>query len=180
MQGCHNRHAQFTQESENVAACAPTKNSIFELQANKVHIVDIQEVGGASIRLNIFFRQFEANAGRVGITTFDVVNGQRDARGFAVFDGDGLAQVGGKCGDTALARQIVTDKGNAADRRMVRPKLHREYPSYSCCSPFRWFGGPQTQRGVYPRDRLCDTRNNRTECVLFGRWVVSGYIVTKY
>jgi hypothetical protein len=128
MQGCHNRHAQFTQESENVAACAPAKNPIFELQANKVHIVDIQEVGGASIRLNIFFRQ---------LTAFDVVNGQRDARGFAVFDGDGLAQVGGKCGDTALARQIVTDKGNAADRRMVRPKLHREYPSYSCCSPFQ-------------------------------------------
>ena len=46
-----------------MAARAPAKNSIFELQANEIYIVDIQEIGGASIRLNIFFRQFKSNAG---------------------------------------------------------------------------------------------------------------------
>jgi len=63
VQGRHNWHAQFTQESENVTACAPAKNPILELQANQVHIVDIEEIGGASITLNIFFRQLESNAG---------------------------------------------------------------------------------------------------------------------
>jgi hypothetical protein len=56
-----------------------------------------------------------SNARRIRITAFDVVNGQGDARGFTVFGGDGLTQVGGKRGNAALARQIVTDERNAAD-----------------------------------------------------------------
>jgi hypothetical protein len=87
-----------------MAARPPAKNPIFELQANEIHIVDIQEVGGASIRVDIFFRQLKANARRVSVAAFDVVDGQRDACGFAVFGGDGLAEIGGKCGDAALAR----------------------------------------------------------------------------
>ena len=124
MQSCHNGHAQFTQQGENVAARPPAKNSIFELQANEIDVVDIQEIGGASIRLNIFFRQFKSNAGRVSVAAFDVVDGQRDARGVAVFGGDGLAEIGGERGNAALARQVVTDKRNPADGCLVGGSFH--------------------------------------------------------
>ena len=133
-----------------MAARPPAEDAVLVLQAHEVDVVDIQEVGGAAIGVDILFRQFKANAGRIGVAGFDVVDGQRDAGGLAVFGGDGLAQIGGEGGDAALARQVVADERNAADRCIVRAEIHREYPSCSCYSPFLVMDGLKTQRGGYP------------------------------
>ena len=116
VQGRDDGHAQFAQEGQDVTARPPAEDAIFVLQADEVDVVDIQEVGGAAIRVNILLRQFKANAGRIGVAGLDVVDGQGNAGCSLVFGGDGLTQVGGERGNAALARQVVADEGNAIDR----------------------------------------------------------------
>ena len=99
-----------------MTACPPAEDAVFVLQADEIYIVGMQEVGGAEIRVDILLRQFKSNAGRIGIAALDVVDGQGNARCSTVFGGDGLTQVGGERGDAALARQIITDEPNTADR----------------------------------------------------------------
>ena len=91
VQGCDNGHAQFTKQSQDVAPGTPAKDAVFELQTCDIHIVNIQEVGGTAIRFNVLLRQFKSNPTRVGVTAFDVVDGQSNACRIAVFGGDGLA-----------------------------------------------------------------------------------------
>src|ERR671930_1210263 len=130
MQSRHNLHAQFAQQGENMAAGPPAENAILELQAHEIYIIDIQEVGGATIRIDILLGELESDPGWVSVAAFHVVNRHGDARCVAVFGGDGLTQVGGKRGNTALARQVVSDKRNTADGRIVRAYVHDgKYPS---------------------------------------------------
>ena len=51
----------------------------------KVYVVDIQEVGGAAIRVNILFRQFKTHAGRIGVAGLDVVDRQGNAVLFQLY-----------------------------------------------------------------------------------------------
>jgi hypothetical protein len=84
-------HAQITEQSQDVTASPPAEDAIFELQADEIHAVDIQEVRSAPIGLDIFLSQFEANASRIGVAAFDVVDRHGDARSVTVFGGNGLA-----------------------------------------------------------------------------------------
>ena len=116
MQGRDDGHAQITQESQDVTAGPPADDAILELQADQVHTVDIQEVGGAPIRLKIFLRQFKSNARWIRVAVFDVVHRHGNASRVTVFGGNGLAQIGGKRRYAALARQVISNKRNPADR----------------------------------------------------------------
>ena len=98
-----------------MTARPPAKDAIFELQGYEVYVVDVQEIGGAAIRVDVFLRQLKSNAARVGVAGLDVVDGQGNACCSAVLGSDGLTQVGGECGDAALARQVVADESNAVD-----------------------------------------------------------------
>ena len=62
VQGRDNRHAQFAQQSQDVAAGPAAENAVLMLQADEIDIVDIQKVGGTAIRFNVLLREFEANA----------------------------------------------------------------------------------------------------------------------
>ena len=120
------RHAQIAQQRQDVAAGPAAKNAVFELQADQVDAVDIQKIGGAAIRLEVFFRQFEAHPRRIGVAAFDVVDRHGDAGRVAMLGGDRFAQVGGKRGDAALARQVVADKGDAIDRGIFKTLCQRK------------------------------------------------------
>ena len=74
-----------------MAAGAPAEDAIFELQADQIDAVDIQEIGGAPIGLEIFLGQFEAHTRGIGIAILDVVDRHGDAGRVAVFGGDGFA-----------------------------------------------------------------------------------------
>src|SRR5919106_592100 len=102
MQGRHNRHSQFAEQSENMATRPPAKNAILKLKADEVHIVDIQEVGGTTIGIDILLRELKSDARWVSVADFHVVNRHGDARRITVFGGDGLTQVGSKRGNAAL------------------------------------------------------------------------------
>ena len=107
------RHAQFAQECQDITARLSSEDAVFMLQRHHVHVVDVQEIGGAAIGFNILLGQFEADPRRVLVACFGIIDRQRDAGGAFVFIGDGLAEIGGKCGNAALTRQVIADKGNS-------------------------------------------------------------------
>ena len=50
-----------------MAARWPAVDAIFVLQAHEIDIVDIEEVGGAPVGVNILLGQFKAHTRRIGI-----------------------------------------------------------------------------------------------------------------
>src|ERR1051325_6778710 len=100
-----------------MAACWAAKDSEFVLQAHNIDIADIEEVRGAQIGRKILFFNLEANDIRVIIALFDVVHRDRKALAGRVFVSHRGKQVGSKCCDAALTRQIVPDESNPSDFR---------------------------------------------------------------
>src|SRR4030042_2880945 len=101
-QGRDEGHTQSTQERQDVTASPAAVDAVFMLQRYDVHVVDVQKVGGAVIRVDILLRQFEPNAGRGRVARLRIVDRQGAARGSTAFGRDGLTQVGGERGDAAL------------------------------------------------------------------------------
>ena len=116
VKGRHDRHAQIAQQGQDVAARPAAIDAILVLQTHQVHVVDVQKISGPPIRIDVFFAQLKTNARRIVVAGGDVIDRQGDAGRAGEFRGDGLAQVGGKGGDPALAGQIVADKADSADR----------------------------------------------------------------
>ena len=56
-----------------MTASSPAKDSVFVLQAYEVYVVDVQELGGAEIRVYVLLGQFEANAARIRVARRSVV-----------------------------------------------------------------------------------------------------------
>ena len=83
------------------------------LQRDHVYIIDIQEISSTAVGFNILLGQFEANTRRVLVAYFGIIDRQRDARSALVLLGDGFAEIGGKCGNATLAREVIPDKGNS-------------------------------------------------------------------
>jgi hypothetical protein len=44
MKGCDNRHSQFAQERQDVPTSGPAENAELVLQADDVHVTDVEEV----------------------------------------------------------------------------------------------------------------------------------------
>ena len=78
----------------------------------------------ALVRIDVFFGQFEADAGWILIARFDIVDRQGDTRGAFVFLRNRLTQIGGEGGDAALARQVIADKGNSFDESVFIGTSH--------------------------------------------------------
>jgi hypothetical protein len=69
-----NRHSQFAQECQDVTTGGTAENTELVLQANDVHVADVEEVRGTHIGRQVLLLNLEANDLRVLIATFDVVN----------------------------------------------------------------------------------------------------------
>lgn len=115
MKSRDDRHAQFAQQCEDVTARPSTEDTVFELEAGKVHVVDVQEVRSPAVGIDIFLRQLEPNTLGVIITRLNVVHGEGNERPVAVFRGHGLTEIRREGGDAALARKVVADERNAID-----------------------------------------------------------------
>ena len=115
MQGRDNRHAQLTQESENVTAHSSTVDPVFVLQTDEIDIIDIQKVGSAAIRFYVLLHEFKSDAVWIRIALHNVVNGQRDTCCLTKLRSDSFTQIGGEGSDAAPARQIITNKCNSVD-----------------------------------------------------------------
>src|SRR5437588_2324465 len=88
------------------------------LQADDIHVTDIEEIRGTKIGRKVLFLNLVADYLRVIIATLNVIYGNRKTLGLWMHSGDGRQQVGRERRDAALARQVIADKSNLADLRM--------------------------------------------------------------
>jgi hypothetical protein len=61
MKGSDNGHSQFAQECQDVAAGWPAENAELVLQADNVHVADVEEVRSTQIRRQILLLNLEVN-----------------------------------------------------------------------------------------------------------------------
>ena len=79
MQRGDDRHSQFAQERQNVAAGRSAENAELVLQADNVDIADVQEIGGAQIGGQVLLLNLEANHFRIIVAAWNVIDGDREA-----------------------------------------------------------------------------------------------------
>ena len=100
-----------------MTAGRPAENAELVLQADDVHVADVEEVRGAQIRRQVLLLDLEANHFRVLVATRNVVDRHGEALALGVCALDGGKQVGRERGNAALARQVVANKSDLADFR---------------------------------------------------------------
>ena len=115
MQRRDHRHSQFAQERQDVTAGRPAENAELVLQADDVHVADVEEVRGAQIGRQVLLFNLEAHHIRVFVAALDVVDRDGEALALGMRSRDGSQQIGRERGDAALARQVVADEGDLAD-----------------------------------------------------------------
>src|SRR5450755_2740433 len=128
MQGSDYGHSQFAQERQYVTAGGSAEYAEFVLQAHNVNVADVQEVRGTQVRRQVLLLNLEANHFRIFVATRDVVDGHSEALGEGIRAGNRGKQVSCKGSDAALARQVVGDKRNLADFRIL---FHKVCPTRS-------------------------------------------------
>jgi len=72
----------------------------------------IQEIGRVQIGRKVLFLNFEAHHLRILVAARNVVYGNSQTLAMGVRPGHCCQQVDSKCGDAALARQVVSNKGD--------------------------------------------------------------------
>ena len=115
MQRGDNRHSQFAQECQDVTAGRPAENAELVLQADDVHVADVEEVRGAQIGRQVLLLNLEANHFRVLVAALMSLTDTAKHWLCGCAAGDGGKQVGRERRDAALARQVVADKGDFAN-----------------------------------------------------------------
>src|ERR1700752_1791917 len=98
-----------------MAAALAAEDPVFVLHTNRIDGVYIQEVRSASIRSEVAFGDFEADARRIGISPTRIVNRNDEAVDIRKRRSDGVGQVGGEGGDPALPRHVIAEHGDFAD-----------------------------------------------------------------
>src|SRR5579859_7828830 len=101
MQGSYDRHLEATQQTQNVTAGRPAKNSVLVLQAYQIKISEIQEVSGLLVRGQIVLLKSESHPGGVRIAGFRIIHRNRKQPCRSVLRRNRVAQVSGKGGDPA-------------------------------------------------------------------------------
>ena len=123
----HDRHAQLAQQREDVAARLAAEDAVLVLHAHDVDGVDVQEVRRAPVRRDVALGDLEANPRRVRVTLAGVVHREHEAVDRGELGRDRVAEIGREGGDPALARQVVAEHRDSAQRS---PGDHfRHHPS---------------------------------------------------
>jgi len=116
VQGGDDRHAQITQQGQNMTPCRTAEDSVLVLQTDDVDVADIQKVGCALIRRQVAFGQLEPNATRIRVPSWTVVDGNGKTGPLAFVGDDGFAQVCRKRGNPAPSREIVANDREPSSR----------------------------------------------------------------
>ena len=119
-----------------MTAGRPAENAELVLQADDVHVADVEEVGGAQIGRQVLFLNLKVNYFRILVAAFDVVHRHRETLALRMRGLDRRKQVGSERSDAALARQVVADESDLANFRSL---LHQIF----LCPPVPGFPRPQ-------------------------------------
>jgi hypothetical protein len=117
MEGGDDGHADLFEEGEQVAAGGAAVDAELVLDGEDVGVVEVEEIGGATVGVEVFFEEFEADAGWVVVALDPVVDCADEAVGFRSGGGDGLAEVVGEGGDAAESGQVICQEGDAPWQR---------------------------------------------------------------
>src|SRR5258708_7397447 len=128
MKRCDDRYSQFPQECQDVTTGRPTEDTEFVLQADDIHVTNVEEVRRTQIARQILFLNLEANHLGVLVPPWNVVNRNGQALALGVRAGDGGKQVGRKRSNATLAWQVVADESDFADFRIA---FHEDIPLLS-------------------------------------------------
>ena len=80
-----------------------------------VHVVHVQKVGGATIRIEIGLRDLEAHARGIGVPAAGIVHRHDEAVEAGKLGGERVREVRGEGGDAALPRHVIAKHGDGAD-----------------------------------------------------------------
>src|SRR5262245_49974921 len=95
----------------------PAVDAEFVLEGNDPDVAQIQEIGGPLIRGQILFFDLEADLAGIIVSAFDIIDGHHKATTGRILRRHAAAEVGGKSGNAALARQIIGHKENLSNIR---------------------------------------------------------------
>src|ERR1700735_1554108 len=85
------------------------------LNRNDLNVVNVQEVGRATIRIDFLFINLESDSTRIVVAFRSIIHCPHDALTFRKFRGDGFAEISSKSGDTALTGKMIADEGYLLD-----------------------------------------------------------------
>ena len=104
MKGGDDGHLQLAHQRQHVTAGRPAVNPKLVLNANDVHVADVDEVRCALVGRKILLDDFETDYAGILIAFLDVVDRHGKTLALGVFRGHGSQQVGCEGSDAALAR----------------------------------------------------------------------------
>jgi hypothetical protein len=106
------RHADFFEEGEQVAASGAAIDAELMLDAEHIGIGEVQKIRCTPVGVEVFFQQLKADAGGVVITFDPIIDGTDEAVGGWGCCGDGLAEVMSESGNTTEPRKIISEEGD--------------------------------------------------------------------
>ena len=98
-----------------MAARRSPVNAELVLNAEHVDAVDVQEIGCASIRIEIGLRDLEAHSRRICVSPARIVHRQDEPVDGRELGGERVRQMRRERGDAALARHVIAEHGDGAD-----------------------------------------------------------------
>jgi hypothetical protein len=93
-----------------MTARRPAENAKLMLDAENVHVADVQEIRRAQVRWQILLRDLKAHFRRIIVTVLEIIYRHDRALNGRECSGDGAAQVRGERGNAAFPRQIIAEK----------------------------------------------------------------------
>jgi hypothetical protein len=115
VQGRDQGHLQISQQRQHVAARLPSEDAILVLQTDDINVIEVQEVSGGLVGVDVLLLDLEPDALRVMIALFDIGDGHGEALDPGIKRRERLADVRGERGDPALAGQVIADEGYFPD-----------------------------------------------------------------
>ena len=91
------------------------ENAKLVLQADDIHVADVEEVRGTQIGRQVLLLNLEANHLRVLVAVLKVVDRHREALALGMRACDGGKQVSRERSNAALAWHVVSNKSDLAD-----------------------------------------------------------------
>ena len=108
----HHRLPHFAQESQQMAPRRPAINAELVLHRDDLDVVDVQKLRRAPVGIQLLLLDLERHARRIIVALRPVVHRPHDAMRLGKLRRDGLADVGGECGNAATPRHVVAEKGD--------------------------------------------------------------------
>src|SRR5258707_15426312 len=93
----------------------PAVDAKFVLNQDYLHIVDIEEIGGASIGIEFLLVDLKSDASRIVVAFGSIIDGAYEALAFRKFGRNCITNVRGERGNGGLRRRGMSGKSDLLD-----------------------------------------------------------------